>query len=395
MQDLTIPYQQLSRDLYPLTTTLPTILLNTPVIAARLHAFLGDLQPGSDHLHSGLPSALSLLQAFYETCLGEAIEHVPQSVSNLLRVGALPKLDPDLVEKTYSATSGILRTVGGTLLKAEPANQELLRQTWLCAAPCLQPQDNQPYVRKCVTDVWVALIRKARAESLSRLMDLMLGGEHTGMDMLWVEAMRGTGNALHSRALQILETLLSKIDGAHVGDDKPAALCASIDRVLTALVHHCSSSTIAPVVSSVTAKLEDAISRPAEISFRLSNVSTLLLTRKGKRFPHDLLKPTMKMLLGLVKQLRLPEQEHYLQALVLCVCGALCAGKLETWLSPGVTLINELWSRLVSSVLFTRASILLHVLTYKNSKRRLAFANTLIAAKWAGLEQFLLPQIVQ
>lgn len=313
---------------------------------------------------------------------------MPQTVGDLLRVGALPKLDPDLVEKTYSAISGILRAIGAPLLKAEPENQELLRRTWLCVAPYLRLDDNQPYVRKCVADVWVSIVRKGRAESLSRLTDLMLSGEHVGTEMLWVESMRGTGNTLHSRTLQILDALLSRVDGARVGEGPSTDLCASIDRVLTALVHHCSVTTIVPVVMSVTAKLDDAISRPDELPYRLSNTSTLLLARKGKRFPPDLLKPTMQTLLRLVKQLQSQDHAEYLQVLVLCVCGALCAGKLENWLSPGVALINELWSKLVS-----RVSVL--VLTHQDSKRRIAFANTLISARWAGLEQFLLPHLIQ
>ncbi|OCF30821.1 U3 small nucleolar RNA-associated protein 20 [Kwoniella heveanensis BCC8398] len=393
--DLTIPYQDLQRDLIPLSRTLPMTLHNLSSIQQLFFDFYSNLQEGQEHIHSGLDSALFLHQALYETCLGESLQYIPDTVKHLTRVGALRALEPKLVERTYSTLSLILRTIASYLLRSEP----ILRKTWHELRPYLTPRENKRYVRKCVADAWVGVIRKARSDGLTRLMDVLLENETEGMEAVWAHSLKGTSGQLHSRALAIYGSLLDRL----VAEPTPHRV-TTLGLVSTALVHHCSSSVIKPVIELVIAGIRpeesnkpssSKISSTTTLSLPSSTavlhiLSTILLTRKGKRFPEALLKPLMQKLQSLIPHLSsdasvvsdgLSDEDRSVRdgwrsALVTCIVGCLQAGQLAHWLSPGVSLIEKLWEAL-------------------DDRECFAFVNALVALKWPGIEQFLLSHIAK
>ncbi|WVQ94326.1 hypothetical protein IAU59_001405 [Kwoniella sp. CBS 9459] len=392
--DLTIPYQDLQRALIPLSTTLPITLHNLGTIQQLFFDFYSNLQDGLEHIHSGLDSVLFLHQALYETCLSESVDYVPETIRQLTRVGALRALEPKLVERTYSTLSLILRTIASTLLRSET----ILRQTWHELRPYLTPRENKRYVRKCVADAWVGVIRKARSEGLTRLMDVLLEDETEGMEAVWAHSLKGTSGQLHSRALAIYSALLDRL----VIKPTPHRI-ATLGLVSTALVHHCSSSVIKPVIELVIARIVPEEASKASSSKAsspvvslhsstavLNTLSTILLTRKGKRFPEPLLKPLMQKLQSLIPHLTseaslvqkgIPVEERsardgWRNALATCIIGSLQAGQLAHWLSPGVSLIEKLWDAL-------------------DDRECFAFVNALVALKWAGIEQFLLSHVAK
>jgi len=323
-------------------------LLNLKAISAIFSDFYASLKDGQEQLHSGLDSALYLHQALYETCLGESLTIVPETTRLLLRVGALRALDPKLVERTYSTLSLILRTIAPSLLKSE-AN---LRSTWEDFRPYLNPKGNKRYVRKCVAEAWSGVIRKARAEGVIRVMDVMLeGGDAKGIEAVCANSLRSGPGKLHSRAPPIFENLLDRLQL-----DPSEQYVISITRVITALVHHCSSTTSIPVVEAVIFRLDrpkqSGASTPTASATPSTTIldclSTLLLTRKGKRFPETLLKPTMLKLASLAIHLRDVRDGAWRRMFLSCVIGCLQAGKLTQWLSPGVNLIDTVWEGLVS-----------------------------------------------
>ncbi|WVF66714.1 hypothetical protein IAT40_001456 [Kwoniella sp. CBS 6097] len=392
--DLTIPYQDLQRSLIPLSTTLPITLHNLGAIQQLFFDFYSNLQDGQEHIHSGLDSVLFLHQALYETCLGESLAYVPETVKQLTRVGALRALEPKLVERTYSTLSLILRTIASSLLRFEAT----LRQTWHELRPYLTPRENKRYVRKCVADAWVGVVRKARSEGLTRLMDVLLEDETEGMEAVWAHSLKGTSGQLHSRALAIYSSLLDRL----IIEPTPFRI-ATLGLVSTALVHHCSSSVIKPIIELVIARIipEDlnkaSSSKANAKTFSLPSstavlrmLSTILLTRKGKRFPEPLLKLLMQRLQSLVPHLTsdasvgpegISEEERttrdgWRNAFVTCTVGCLQAGQLAHWLSPGVSLIGKLWEAL-------------------DDRECFAFVNALVALKWPGIEQFLLSHVAK
>ncbi|WVR04081.1 hypothetical protein IAU60_001080 [Kwoniella sp. DSM 27419] len=388
--DLTTPYQDLSRILTPLTTTLPITLHNLPQIQQAFFAFYANLPEGQDNVHSGLDPTLSLHQALYETCLGEAVPYVPETAKLLLQVGALRALDPRLVERTYSTLSLILRSIASPLLRSDEKAQITLRATWLEVRPYLRPKDNKRYVRKCVADAWVGVIRKARAEGLTRLIQLLLEDEVEGMEAVWSHSLKGTSGQLHSRALAIYAILVEQLMA-----QPTETRTHTLNLVSTALVHHCSSTTIKPIVEIVLAKLaipqssepgSSKLQVPASTASStavLSLLSTILLTRKGKRFPESLLKPLMLQLQDQTTMLARTQSSSedvdsqiWKKAFLACVTGALQAGQLSHWLSPGVSLIESIWDSL-------------------DTRDRFAFVNGLVALKWPGVEQFLLSHVAR
>ncbi|WWD16787.1 hypothetical protein CI109_101219 [Kwoniella shandongensis] len=395
--DLTIPYQNLQRTLLPLTTTLPITLYNLSTIQETFNAFYEGLEGGQDNLHSGLDPALFLHQALYETCLSEAVSLVPETAHHLLRVGALRALDPKLVERTYSTLSLILRTIASALLKSDETAQSLLQQTWNEVRPYLRPRENKRYVRKCVADAWTGVIRKARSDGLQRLINLLLEDEQEGMEAVWANSLKGTSGQLHSRALPIYTILLERL-----ANNPTTSQLTTINLVSTSLIHYTSSSVIKPVVEIVLNQLDvrptetaSTSSSPATMSLTssaavLNVLSTFLLTRRGKRFPESLLKPVMQKLQFLLPLLlsdasitveALSEEERATRAgwrkvLVTCIVGALQAGQLTHWLSPGVSLIESLWEKL-------------------DHREAFAFVNSLVTLKWTGVEQFLLSHVAK
>ena len=355
--DLTLPFQQLQKTLYPLTTSLPIILLNLPAISAALYDLYDNVKDGQDNLHSGLDSALQLHHALFETCQGEALPHLAETTRHLTRVGTLRALDPKLVERSFSTLSLILRTMSPFLLKPSREAQDALKNTWIEVRPYLKPKTNKKYVRKCIADAWAGIIRKARSEGLARLVDVLLEDEAEGLEAVWTNSLKGTSHNLHSRALPVISLLLERL----VATESSAQL-VTLNLVFTALVHHCSSSTIVPVVETVLARLgpsaTEASSSKSTVTVSipvLSVLSTILLVRKGKRYPESQLKPTMTKLQSLLprlEEIKGSSEEadiEWRRSYVLCVMGSLQAGKLTQWLSPGVALIEGVWNRLVSS----------------------------------------------
>lgn len=361
--DLTLPFQDLTKTLYTLTTSLPITLLNLPTITEAFFRLYDGVKNGEDNQHSGLDSAVQLHHALFETCQGECLPFLPDTVAHLVRVGSMRALEPKLVERTFSSLSLILRTSAPFLLKSTPEARAALQQTWDAIRPYLDPKTHKKYVRKCVADAFAGVVRKARSDSLTRLIDVLLDSEAEGLEAVWATTLKGTSHNLHSRALPIVVSLLDRLR------DRPSLAQLSImNLVLTALVHHCSSSAITPVIEAIVSRLDPQPSTAPSTSTSthalggssamLSILSTTLFVRKGKRFPEAQLKPTMSKLQSLLPHLRLEAVEsealegQWRKHVVLCVTGTLQAGKLAQWLSPGVSLIDELWSQLVSLALY-------------------------------------------
>lgn len=343
------------------------------------HDFYGRLTTGQDLLHSGLDSTLQLHRAIFDTTLGEGTQYVPQAVEDICRIAALRALEPKIVERAYSTLSLILRTMAGSLLK--PGFTDELRASWDAIRPYLS-SDHRKYVRRCVADAWVGVIRKARGDGLHRLTTLLLGNTADAMEAVWAHSLRGSTGQLHSRAVPIYDSLLDDMAA-----NPSAGKLDTMIKVTTSLVHHTTSTTIIPIVESVLKRISNDQSSSTPL---LRLLSALLYTRKGKRYPENMLRPTMVKLMETFPNFS--EQgvaaPEWRRATLQAVVGSLTAGKLAQWLSPGVALIEKFWEAIVS---YREISMI----NNQTIEERFAFVNALIKLRWSGVEQFLIPHIAR
>lgn len=181
----------------------------------------------------------------------------------------------------------------------------------------------------------------------------MLEEDHQGMEAVWAHSVKGGPKQLHSRAIPILDNLLDDLR-----DNPTASKDETMILVITSLCHHCSSTNLGPVIQNLLDRLDQpsstSSSRTPLAAARIhifALLSTLLFTRKGKRYPETLLKPTMQNFLSLAQGLAADNEgtdEAWSKAYLRTVIGVLMASKLEQWLSPGVMLIEKIWKSLVS-----------------------------------------------
>ena len=355
IHDLTLPYQTLARTLAPLSTSLPITLLNLPTIIRTFSEYYATLKDGSDHLNSGLESALSLHNALFATCLSEATAYLPVTARDLIRVGALRALEPKLIEKAFSILSEVLRLLASSLVKPDEVAQATLRATWEEVTPYLRVKENKQYVRKCVSDAWIGVLRKVRGDGLERLMAVLLEEQAEGMEAVWAGSMKGTSGQLHSRALPLFEILLRRT--MEKPDD---GRLQTVEMVLISLAHYCSAATLAPITTSIVQSFQQSVGQSgteavSDQTTLLNLAAAVMFTRRGKRFVEGQIKPTMSVLVdmsALLEERRSGDGEakEWTDAYVKAVVAALMAGKLEHWLSPGVVLIDKACKGMVSCV---------------------------------------------
>ncbi|ORX36413.1 hypothetical protein BD324DRAFT_651653 [Kockovaella imperatae] len=383
--DLTVPFQAFAKEIRPLSTSLPVILHNLQELKDTFKAFYSSISGNSDHTHSGLDSVLQLHRTLFETSGNEATWILPDATEDLLRLGALPALAPHLVERSYSVLSLILRDQASSLIAAD----DVLRRTWSLVSEYLSFQGNKPYVRRCVTSAWVGVIRKARGDGLDRLLNLLLvSNPQDGTEAMWAESLQGTAGGLHSRALPILEYLLDRAYQQSV-EEHPT----SLHKILTATVHHCSSKSLAPVIDAILSRIVTTPSTSGKdsspgLALMIDLLGTMLLVRKGKRFPEDRLRPSMLKLVEICQLVQSaqtsPSPSHWTpedlasirRSLGRATAACLSVSNLAHWLSPGVRLLDLVWT------IFT-------------IDEKIAFTSVLLETQWSGFPQFMLSRVLQ
>lgn len=212
--------------------------------------------------------------------------------------------------------------------------------------------------------------------------------------MLTTLSAQGAPHLLHSRAPQIYTHLVLHL----LQIDPPAPLLRVLVLLTTSLIHHGSATAMQPIHEFILKLLKapitespmedvsaDETTLPAsltvaqmELVLRLS--ATLLGVRKGQRLPTSsnekttTLQTYMIAMQGLTPHVATGAgfKREYLKALT----GALVAGKVKDWLSPGISLIKATWQVLDVS-------------------DRLAWVRVLVRVGWKGIEQFILADIAR
>ena len=199
---------------------------------------------------------------------------------------------------------------------------------------------------------------------------------------------------LHSRAPQIYTHLVLHL----LQIEHSAPLLRVLVLLTTSLIHHGSPTALQPLHDLILKLLKTPISDSpmedvsadetalptsltvAQMELVLRLTATLLGVRKGQRLPTAANEKTttlqiyMLALQGLTSSITSDPgfKREYLKALT----GALVAGKVKDWLSPGISLIKATWQ-------------LLDVCD------RLAWVRILVRVGWKGIEQFILADIAR
>ena len=324
------------------------VLNNVEAVEELFGSFYELACNAKDSAHIGVRSVLGLHYAFYCTCGESAVPYIPKTFRQLLRLAATPALDAELVELTFSTAALILQEIASSLLRPEPEAVTALKDTWLCIASIFSPGASKSHIRKAATSVWAGVIRKARGKALERLMRMMLDdARRPGVEGIWVESLKGTSDGLHSRATFILDQHLDRLAINPVQED-----ITSISKILTAVVHHCSSKTLLPVADVILARISPDHCPKASLPAMLALLTVLLATRQGKRFPRLRISECMRKLIDIMSYWGEggASDGHALalrREIIKASIAILLCGQLSDWLSPGVKVINALWKRLV------------------------------------------------
>ena len=333
--DLTTPYQSFQSSLIPLTKTLTLTLHNLSRIDSLFSAFYSSLQEGADHANSGLDSVLQLHAATYESCLEENLAYLPSTTRDILRIAFIRSLDARLVQRSYSTLGQILRTLATPL-----ARSEQLEAVWNESGPYLG-HPRKVYVRRCVAEVWAGVVRKLRKDGLQKLLGVMRGSE---AELVLLKAFTGSKGNLHSRALETWDSILENL-GSGRGAMETQKLAVGLAKL-------CSSVELRPLVEAVLHRIDVAARNQALQTALLSTLGAFLFTTREKtRHGSLVVKSCMLKMLDITSSLASESSDDdrdHRRAVVMSVVGCLYAGDLANWLSPGVQLIEALWSLLVS-----------------------------------------------
>lgn len=371
---LVIPYTTLTRQLVPLTKTLPLTLHNLEPTQRLFHEFFQAITPAATTEASGLDGVLVLYSKWFETVSEEGLACLVQAAEDLLRIGALNGLQAVLIEKTYSTLSAIFKTMAPSLVSTQGSKQ-ILDGLWTQCAPYLVTTAAvKPHVRACVAQAWAVILRRARGDVAKHLIGVMVRGMETvgerGVASTLAESMKGAQHLLHSRATQLYGMLMQHLED---GD----ALLGCMVFLTTSLIHHTSATAMAPIHALVIRELK----APNVSTATLRLAATLVGVRKGMRLPPAVagelsaLQQYMHALVPLLAQLATQDRTWRIEYLRL-LTASLVAGKLGDWLSPGVKLIDGVWEALPIDEKFS-------------------WTATLVRLKWKGVEQFVLHHVAR
>lgn len=429
---LTIPYQELTKKVIPLTRSLPLILHYTPRIQSHFHDYFSSITNLSTKSNSSLDGALLIYEKFFETILDEGVQWLEQATEDLLRIGALSGLEAVLIEKTYSCLSQIFKVLCGKILYAQEsttskaqrkssarkkaqqdpthlASEDRLRTLWnLCRVHLTASA--KPHVRNCVANVWAVLLRRARGQSMRNLTMVMVESlddqdSQEGLAAALSDGLKGAPHLLHSRAPQIYTYLLSEL--LQPGSTRTPLIKVMI-LLSTSLIHHASANAMLPlhelILRLLGAEIQTAgsskdiqpvnsesellprVVTPAQMAIILRIATTMMGVRKGQRIPatttnnekttclQAYLVALQKIapLISSVQESTAELKKEFLEALT----AGLVAGKVKDWLSPGIGTIQATWSSLDVS-------------------ERLAWVRLLVRVGWKGIEQFILADLAR
>ncbi|TIA92947.1 hypothetical protein E3P99_00411 [Wallemia hederae] len=277
--------------------------------------------------------------------------------------------NPQLLEKSYVVLANLLSQLSRDLLKHNAASAI---DIYDILVPFITNTSDHA---KWIAQAWSAFIRRSKGGALNALLTHML--QSTSQSPLLeesnaisiAEAIQSPNLTLHSRTHSIFTFLVN------YSIANPASTSTSITvRVLISAIHHIRDPlNLKPISEAVVAALEgqtnEGSAESRSVAMRFAQV--LMGVRKAVRVDDASRRSIFKLLLTLAtKPLEGATFIHYLQLLAT----ALCAGKLEDLLSPGIQILDKVFS-------------------HPDKSSVLGFCMALSELQWSGIEQFILPPL--
>ena len=252
------------------------------------------------HEPASLEPLLDLLTAFARD-LGARFEaHFPRALALLVRLASRGPRDVDVVEWTFAALAFLFKYLS-RLLAGD------LRPTFDALAPLLGRERQPGHVVRFAAEAMSFLVKKAAAPArrqtallsfVDHVRDDLVRREGTkGFDLycdgvmaVFAEAIKGTGNTLHSTGAETFRALMRGIPDEEFASGRRGGVWDGVCRgVLTSVIHHSTEETfggLVEVVAEEATLCAESIRQggdPWRLAFSVRLMGVVAGVRKGSR----------------------------------------------------------------------------------------------------------------
>lgn len=340
----------------PLADSLPQILHFEDRIMALFVEYISQQEKES------LEPLLDLLTAFARD-LGPRFEkHYPEALRLIVDIASKPQ-DVEVIEWTFTALAFLFKRLYKLLVPD-------LRPTYDVISSLLGKTKRPPHIARFAAEAMSFLIKKAAAPN-HRSSALPLIAEHTRKDLyevhgsrqfelfqdglmtMYAEAIKGVGETVHSTGPGILITLMESIPSSDFSFTESPLWTNLTCGVITSIIHHSNSSTIAPV---------------SEAIYDQANVAKENRPEKGTTYSGAHLIRALSLLAGVRKGSRVEDWERLVESLMGIISFA------GDWPVPtSEEAKDQFWRHVVMSLAMVWTYAPAHTLT----PSLLSFTNTL------------------
>ncbi|KAM0332052.1 hypothetical protein ACHAQA_002321 [Verticillium albo-atrum] len=255
------------RETLSLTETLPSILHHEEKIFASLSRYISNQEKES------LEPLLDLLTAFAHD-LGTRFEkYYAQSLDLIVAIAGKPQ-PVEVVEFTFAALAFLFKYLSRLIVPD-------IRPTYNVLAPLFGKTRHPPYIARFAAEATSFLIKKAAAPAnretalfaiVQHARDdlLSLSGDRQfqlyqdGIMTMFAEAMKGTGQTMHSTGPVIFKALLRAVPEYELKLAQNSPWTDVLCGVLTSVIHHTNPETFPPMLEAIEEEAQYALGQKIE-----------------------------------------------------------------------------------------------------------------------------------
>ncbi|KAK1757929.1 small subunit processome component 20 [Echria macrotheca] len=277
------PYMAFRRDATPLTDSLAQILYHEDRIMDLLAEYI------ERHEKEALEPLLDLLTAFAHD-LGVRFEkHYARALTLVVNLASKVH-DVEAIEWTFAALAFLFKYLSRLLVPD-------LRPTYDAVAPLMGKARNPGHIARFAAEAMSFLIKKAAApghkdkalplivehvrKDLEETAETKQFGLYSqGVMVMFAEAIKGTGNSLHSTGPEIIAALMRQVPLPEMelkGQSIWTDVCCG---VMTSIIHHSTPETFKPIETRV---VEETLADPERDALFIQIIGTMAGVRRGNR----------------------------------------------------------------------------------------------------------------
>ncbi|KAK5658880.1 hypothetical protein OQA88_1694 [Cercophora sp. LCS_1] len=281
--NLSRPYMAFRRDATPLAESLAQILYHEDRIMDLLAEYI------ERHDKEALEPLLDLLTAFAHD-LGVRFEkHYPRALGLIVNLASKVH-DVEAIEWTFAALAFLFKFLSRLIVPD-------IRPTYDAVAPLMGKAKNPGHIARFSAEAMSFLIKKAaspghkdkalplivehvRKDLQSVAEDRQFGLYSQGVMVMFAEAIKGAGNALHSTGPEIFAALAKKVPEEEF-DLKATTIWTNVCLgVLTSIIHHSTPETFTSVETRI---VEECLAAPERSVLSIQLLGTMAGVRRGNR----------------------------------------------------------------------------------------------------------------